>query len=188
MILESVLLRREKKTKDADGKPIVNLPPKNIELKYLDLSNRERKIYEAVYKNAKEAFLTYLGTGTVLKNVTAILAILIRLRQAVLHPLLLLGKKAALARSAQEEVDLRKMIEEFGGDGFEALEVEKVLEGGKEEEECVMCLDVSLVLLFFIFYFFLVFFFQEQDQKNDLIKRERMRLAMEFIGLTSLFF
>lgn len=34
VILESVLLRREKDMKDKDGKPIVNLPPKTVSASY----------------------------------------------------------------------------------------------------------------------------------------------------------
>lgn len=69
--------------KDKDGNPIVSLPKKHIDVKYLQFSEEEREIYDALYKNAKSKFLDYADSGTVLNNVTAIFSILMRLRQAV---------------------------------------------------------------------------------------------------------
>lgn len=53
--------------KDKDGKPIVSLPEKHIEIKYLDFSPEEREIYDALYKNAKSKFEGYAEEGTVLQ-------------------------------------------------------------------------------------------------------------------------
>ncbi|KAI3486986.1 hypothetical protein L1887_49182 [Cichorium endivia] len=52
VILESVLLRREKRMKDKDGRPIVELPPKTIEVRELEFSPIERRIYDNVYRRA----------------------------------------------------------------------------------------------------------------------------------------
>ncbi|GAA6012072.1 hypothetical protein JCM10207_005118 [Rhodosporidiobolus poonsookiae] len=92
VILESILLRREKSMRDAHGQPIVVLPPKHISVVKLDFTPDERAIYRALYSNARSKFLGYAKEGTVLQHVTAIFAILTRLRQAVLHPSLVLKK------------------------------------------------------------------------------------------------
>ncbi|GJN89752.1 hypothetical protein Rhopal_002741-T1 [Rhodotorula paludigena] len=92
VILESILLRREKKMRDKDGNPIVALPEKHIQVVHLDFTDEERKIYDALYRNAKSKFLGYAEEGTVLQHVTAIFSILMRLRQAVLHPSLVLKR------------------------------------------------------------------------------------------------
>lgn len=42
------VLRREKKMRDKNGKPIVSLPEKNVAIKYLTFSEDERKIYDAL--------------------------------------------------------------------------------------------------------------------------------------------
>ncbi|KAI9610161.1 hypothetical protein H4Q26_007160 [Puccinia striiformis f. sp. tritici PST-130] len=152
-IIESVLLRREKKMKDLNGQPIVSLPPKQVDLAYLELNRKERMVYDMVYNNAKSEYMEYLGQGTVLSNVTAILAILMRLRQAVLHPLLVLKKLKISPSSTDDVKTVAKMLEEYENspDGSFAnsqwKDLEKKLKGnhelgGVEEEECVMCLDV----------------------------------------------
>ncbi|POW04855.1 hypothetical protein PSTT_10095, partial [Puccinia striiformis] len=152
-IIESILLRREKKMKDLNGQPIVSLPPKQVDLAYLELNRKERMVYDMVYNNAKSEYMEYLGQGTVLSNVTAILAILMRLRQAVLHPLLVLKKLKISPSSTDDVKTVAKMLEEYENspDGSFAnsqwKDLEKKLKGnhelgGVEEEECVMCLDV----------------------------------------------
>lgn len=154
-IIESILLRREKNMKDLDGNPIVNLPPKHVSLAYLDLSRKERMIYDLVYKNAKSEFLEYLGQGTVLSNVTAILVILMRLRQAVLHPLLVLKKMKSMVSQKHEDTSIfGQMLKEYTNSAATAnsfaasqfRDLEKKLMGEEadqvEEQECVLCLDV----------------------------------------------
>ncbi|SPO20500.1 related to RAD5 - DNA helicase [Ustilago trichophora] len=90
VILESVLLRREKRMKDKDGKPIVELPPKTIEVRELEFSELERKIYDNVYRKAYLQFATMKANGTVTRNFSVIFSVLMRLRQAVCHPALVL--------------------------------------------------------------------------------------------------
>ncbi|ORY91570.1 SNF2 family N-terminal domain-domain-containing protein [Leucosporidium creatinivorum] len=163
VVLESILLRREKKMLDRDGKPIVSLPPKHVDIKYLEFTKEEREIYDALYKNAKSQFLGYAQEGTVLQHVTAIFSILMRLRQAVLHPQLVLNRLNANLKAnsllknrtaAQKEGDLdeksiRDLILQYGGaaDGRGSY-AKGVLEGllgegedGEEEEMCMVCLD-----------------------------------------------
>ncbi|KAH9464311.1 hypothetical protein Pst134EB_003839 [Puccinia striiformis f. sp. tritici] len=152
-IIESILLRREKKMKDLNGQPIVSLPPKQVDLAYLELNRKERMVYDMVYNNAKSEYMEYLGQGTVLSNVTAILAILMRLRQAVLHPLLVLKKLKISPSSTDDVKTVAKMLEEYENSPYGSFansqwkDLEKKLKGnhelgGVEEEECVMCLDV----------------------------------------------
>ena len=74
VILESVLLRREKTTRDKDGNFIVHLPPKTVTIQYLDLSAEESKIYGILYKNIKADYDSLNNRGLVVKNVTSILA------------------------------------------------------------------------------------------------------------------
>ena len=88
VILESVLLRREKRMKDKDGKPIVELPPKTVEVRELEFTELERRIYDNVYRRAYLQFATMKANGTVTKNFSVIFSVLMRLRQAVCHPAL----------------------------------------------------------------------------------------------------
>jgi DNA repair protein RAD5 len=74
VILESVLLRREKTTRDKDGNLIVHLPPKAVTIQYLNLSPEESKIYGSLYKNIKADYDSLNNRGLVVKNMTSILA------------------------------------------------------------------------------------------------------------------
>ena len=46
--MEPIILRRTKDMRDSQGNLIVDLPPKKIELVYLDFSEEEREIYKAL--------------------------------------------------------------------------------------------------------------------------------------------
>ncbi|GAA6039077.1 hypothetical protein JCM8097_005308 [Rhodosporidiobolus ruineniae] len=158
VILESILLRREKSMKDKDGQPIVPLPPKHVQLVSLDFSPDERAIYSALFRNAKSKFLGYAREGTVLSNVTAIFAILMRLRQAVLHPSLVLKrlkeklneqgvKKRAASPSEPngvdelDERDIQRMIERFTKGEDLGLSVGSGGAGGKAKEVASQAID-----------------------------------------------
>ena len=78
VILESVLLRREKTMLDSDGKRIVDLPPKEIKVETLEFSPLERRIYDSIYMRAKTKYEQLSAKGLVSKNYTHILAMLMR--------------------------------------------------------------------------------------------------------------
>ncbi|KAN0060342.1 DNA helicase rad5 [Thecaphora frezii] len=145
VVLESVLLRREKRMRDKDGQPIVELPPKTVEVRQLEFTPLERQIYDNVYRRAYVQYATMKANGTVGRNFSVIFSVLMRLRQAVCHPLLVLkGEKAGGGGGGEQgdtggpeakdvaasffnddpgSQDLRKLVAEFqtgsdkGGDG-----------------------------------------------------------------------
>ncbi|KAL8292853.1 hypothetical protein RQP46_000547 [Phenoliferia psychrophenolica] len=161
VVLESILLRREKKMKDRDGQPIVALPAKHVQAVTLKLSDDERVIYDALYKNAKSVFLGLQAEGTVMQNVTAIFSILMRLRQAVLHPSLVLkrlvqnleaskkltGKSKDEIQADVEEEVIRKLIARFtesryhGGASQKAVDVLALAGADADAPGCAICFD-----------------------------------------------
>lgn len=52
IILTPILLRRTKKSKDANGKPIISLPDKIMHIEEIDLLPDEKIIYEKVEKRS----------------------------------------------------------------------------------------------------------------------------------------
>lgn len=50
------MLRRTKQTKDADGKLIIDLPPKKLMIKYIDMNNEERGLYNYIFEKSKNEF------------------------------------------------------------------------------------------------------------------------------------
>ena len=78
VILESIILRREKNMRDGDGKRIVELPPKEDTIETLHFSTAEQKVYDSIYDTAKRNFDQLNAKGLVGKNYTHILAMLMR--------------------------------------------------------------------------------------------------------------
>ncbi|KAJ1400167.1 Zinc finger, RING-type [Sesbania bispinosa] len=71
-----------------DGKPIITLPPKTIKLSKVDFSIEERAFYHKLEADSRSQFKAYAAAGTVNQNYANILLMLLRLRQACDHPLL----------------------------------------------------------------------------------------------------
>ncbi|KAK4057901.1 DNA helicase rad5 [Microbotryomycetes sp. JL221] len=150
VVLESILLRREKKMKDKDGRPIVNLPAKHIDIKFLKFSEEERRIYTAIYRNAKSQFLGYAEKGTVLSNVTAIFAVLMRLRQVVLHPALVMENIDKSANEVDRDY-IKKLIGQYNGPETRAMMQELSIDDandGEADQRCVVCLDPPEAIVF----------------------------------------
>jgi DNA repair protein RAD16 len=85
-ILDKVLLRRTKTLRADD----VQLPPRMVKVRKLCMDSREEDVYSAIYSNSKVRFNTYVNEGTVLNNYANIFEVLMRLRQALDHPYLVL--------------------------------------------------------------------------------------------------
>ncbi|KAL6899143.1 hypothetical protein ACP4OV_005801 [Aristida adscensionis] len=147
-ILKPIMLRRTKSSTDKDGRPILTLPPANIEVKYCDLSETEKDFYEALFRRSKVKFDQFVEQGKVLHNYASILELLLRLRQCCDHPFLVMSRG-----DTQEFADLNKLAKRFlhGGNGAvngdssclpsKAYIEEVVQELQKGEGECPICLE-----------------------------------------------
>ncbi|CDO99602.1 unnamed protein product [Coffea canephora] len=89
-VLRTIMLRRTKGT-ILDGEPIINLPPKTIKLCKVDFTQQERDFYCRLEADSRAQFAEYAAAGTVKQNYVNILLMLLRLRQACDHPLLVKG-------------------------------------------------------------------------------------------------
>ncbi|KAE8668292.1 putative protein arginine N-methyltransferase 6-like [Hibiscus syriacus] len=89
-ILKTVMLRRTKATL-INGEPIINLPPKSIHMSKVDFTAEERDFYTQLEADSRSLFKEYAAAGTVNQNYANILLMLLRLRQACDHPLLVKG-------------------------------------------------------------------------------------------------
>ncbi|KAI3795817.1 hypothetical protein L1987_38477 [Smallanthus sonchifolius] len=91
-VLKTIMLRRTKATL-LDGEPIISLPSKTINLKKVDFTPEERDFYCRLESDSRAQFEEYAAAGTVKQNYVNILLMLLRLRQACDHPLLVKGCK-----------------------------------------------------------------------------------------------
>jgi len=64
--------------KDADGKLLVDLPEKVVEVERLELTDQERDIYESLYKDSKTKFDHYCAAGKVLSSYAHIFQLILR--------------------------------------------------------------------------------------------------------------
>ncbi|KAF5018422.1 hypothetical protein F66182_9596 [Fusarium sp. NRRL 66182] len=141
VLLKAIMLRR-KKTSQLNGKPILTLPEKTEEIVYADLSTEERDFYTQLEKYAKVQFSKYLREGSIGKNYSNILVLLLRLRQACCHPHLNLDVEDAAPPSVSDEdkADLVKQLDQ-------AI-VQRIK--GVEAFECPICYDAVQCPSFFI--------------------------------------
>eukprot|EP00804_Cyclotella_cryptica_P005687 CCRYP_000055-RC/>CCRYP_000055-RC protein AED:0.08 eAED:0.07 QI:0/0.87/0.88/1/1/1/9/176/1325 len=85
-VLDKCLLRRTKETKAAD----MELPPRIVQIKPIRLHPVEEDFYSALYTQTKSSFNDYVDSGTLLNNYAHIFDLLIRMRQSVDHPYLVI--------------------------------------------------------------------------------------------------
>ncbi|KAI0041675.1 hypothetical protein FA95DRAFT_1501098 [Auriscalpium vulgare] len=90
-ILKPLLLRRTKNAQ-LEGKPLLTLPPKDIEIVTLQFSADEREIYDNFERRAKIRVNKFIREQTILKNHAAVLVMILRLRQLCCHPNLILSQ------------------------------------------------------------------------------------------------
>ncbi|KAL5066925.1 hypothetical protein RYX36_017812 [Vicia faba] len=109
-ILRTLMLRRTKETKDKEGRPILVLPPTDIQLIECEQSESERDFYDALFLRSKVQFEQYVAQGKILNHYANILDLLMQLRRCCNHPLLVMSgsdpaKYADLSRLARKFLD-----------------------------------------------------------------------------------
>ncbi|KAJ3023474.1 hypothetical protein HKX48_002901 [Thoreauomyces humboldtii] len=135
-ILKSVCLRRNKKS-TIDGKPIIELKEKHVEPARADFSEAEREFYSGLETRIQLKFNAYVRAGTVMKNYSNILVLLLRLRQACCHPSLVASdfdkSEDPVPPSEAERFD--EIIK-----GWDPVVAARIAEMDLSQE-CVICLD-----------------------------------------------
>ncbi|KAF3456838.1 hypothetical protein FNV43_RR01492 [Rhamnella rubrinervis] len=147
-ILRPLMLRRTKETKDKEGRPILVLPPADIQIIECEQSEAEHDFYDALFKRSKVQFDQFVAQGKVLHNYANILELLLRLRQCCNHPFLVMSRC-----DTQKYADLDKLARRFleTSSDSDPLKrtvpsqsyVEEVVEGIRlgENTECPICLE-----------------------------------------------
>ncbi|KAA3454517.1 Helicase protein with RING/U-box domain [Gossypium australe] len=147
-ILRLLMLRRTKETKDKEGRPILVLPPTDIQVIECEQSEAERDFYDALFKRSKVQFDQFVAQGRVLHNYASILELLLRLRQCCNHPFLVMSRA-----DSQQYSDLNKLARRFleAHPGSVTLNqnaptkayIEEVVDGIRrgENTECPICME-----------------------------------------------
>ncbi|PVG00777.1 hypothetical protein CPB86DRAFT_171952 [Serendipita vermifera] len=155
--IAGVIYRR---TKDfmLDGKKVIELPLRTEDWVVLDFEAEERAIYDFVEKKAQAVFNKFLQAGTVLKNYSQVLVMLLRLRQICVHPCLLKAEEDAFEVKDTRSAGAKQVLEEAARlvsneyvaivkqklreNALERMKTEK-LKGGDAtvEDNCTICLE-----------------------------------------------
>ncbi|KAH7307999.1 SNF2 family N-terminal domain-containing protein [Stachybotrys elegans] len=158
-VLEPLVMRRTKDMKTPDGLPLVPLPPKQVDIVEVELSEAERSVYDYIYARARRTFAQNVDAGTVMKAYTTIFAQILRLRQTCCHPTLVRKRElvadeeeadaaADAAAGLADDMDLGSLIEQFTAT-TEAAEKENQAFGAhaleqirdEAEHECPLCFE-----------------------------------------------
>lgn len=138
-LLKAIMLRR-KKNSQLDGKPILRLPEKTETIVYAELTPEERDFYDQLEKKSQVQFSKYLRAGSIGKNYSNILVLLLRLRQACCHPHLNLDVDDVSTVTDDEKLELVKKLDKAIVERIKAIEA----------FECPICYDAVQSPSFFI--------------------------------------
>lgn len=143
-----------------DGKRLIDLPEKETSLIKLEFTEEECEIYSMVEAKSQATFNRYLRAGTVLKNYSQVLVLLLRLRQLCSHPSLIQEDGVAYIQPEEDKDNWRPEVKDellrarklLGGEfvcrlkrqfmeaTLKQMEAEKA-DTEAEVEECSICFD-----------------------------------------------
>ncbi|PRP83549.1 putative DNA repair helicase rad5,16 [Planoprotostelium fungivorum] len=137
--LMKVLLLRRMKNSTIDGRPIITLPPKEETLRKDDFTPEEADFYRALETQAQVQFNKYLRAGSVMRNYSNVLVLLLRLRQACDHPTLVISRSDVESgeKPLMRVPDMPKGNDVAGRISKEAMERIQL-----NADECSVCLEV----------------------------------------------
>lgn len=139
VLMKAISLRRSKKAL-IDGRPILNLPARNVHMTHINFTPDERTHYDYVNQTAQARFNKYMAAGTVMKNYSSVLVLLLRLRQACLHPSLTLQEGDSSGIVMQEPENLMQLAESMRPEVVARLLDDSA---GLAEIECPVCMDIA---------------------------------------------
>jgi len=137
-LLKAILLRRTKQSK-IDGVEIIkDLPGKEITIVHAEFDEEQLEFYQALEAGAVIELKRYRDAGTLGKNISRGLVLLLRLRQACLHPRLVTQAEKVKGGSAELTIEQQVLLARE----FTPQTVRRVQE--IKSFECSVCLDIFL--------------------------------------------
>ncbi|KAI5951962.1 RAD5 [Candida jiufengensis] len=146
-ILEPIFLRRTKNQKK-NGKPLVELPAKEVVIEEIKFNDQEAKLYQWFKSKAYESFSEGVKSGQLLRQYTQILTHILRLRQVCCHPDLIGGAHEmdddVIDLESDEEMktflkSVKEQSKQFLNDTEVKQTMYKLYDVIKEENECSIC-------------------------------------------------
>lgn len=126
VLMATISLRR---TKD---KGLIGLPPKSVETCFVELSAEERELYDQMEAEGKCVIRDYIDAGSVMRNYSTVLGIILRLRQ--------ICTDVALCPSDLRSLLLSNNIEDVSNNPELLKKMVLVLQDG-EDFDCPICIS-----------------------------------------------
>ncbi|XP_028761472.1 putative SWI/SNF-related matrix-associated actin-dependent regulator of chromatin subfamily A member 3-like 1 isoform X2 [Neltuma alba] len=126
VLMATISLRR---TKD---KALVGLPPKTVETCFVELLEEERKLYDQIESRAKNIVAGYFNDGSITRNYSTVLGIILRLRQ--------ICTDMALCPSDIKSLLPSNSIEDVSNNPELLQKLVEVLQDG-EDFDCPICIS-----------------------------------------------
>jgi SNF2 family DNA or RNA helicase len=113
-VFSSVCLRR-KKNEEINGKRILLLPDKTQRIRHIQLSGKEKALYDTLSESGRQQFNKLLQSDSVLRHYAYVLEILLRMRQACNHSMLVPSHYhqhgfSALAETKDKQAELHRLV------------------------------------------------------------------------------
>lgn len=140
-LLKAILLRRNKKS-EIDGKPILDLPERTTNAVHATFSEDELAFYRALETRTQLQFNKFLKAGTVGRNYSNILVLLLRLRQACCHPHLIKDFGQTSGSSEVTPEDMVNLAKELAPDVVNRIKEQCALNDDCALE-CPVCMDMT---------------------------------------------
>ena len=134
-LLKAILLRRTKKSL-IDGKPILELPERTTEIQHAVFSEDEMAFYTSLEQKTQLTFNRYLKAGTVGRNYSNVLVLLLRLRQACCHPHLIKDFGVVPPGTALSMEALIETAKNLAPDVVSRIKTQGAI-------ECPICMDLA---------------------------------------------
>lgn len=146
-IVAPVCLRRAKNMLDpVTGTQLVELPEKVVEIRRVPFSFVEQEFYTYLYSRVRQSVENSVVDGVIGTGYTVILALLLRLRQACCHPLLLKSQNENQEDAKVADLDLTSGIDSFleklvnpPSVEYTAEFIKELVNSPLEEQECAIC-------------------------------------------------
>ncbi|KAG8935555.1 hypothetical protein FRC02_007699 [Tulasnella sp. 418] len=145
-LMGSACLRRTKEMQDRDGKPLVPLPPVDVTIVRVTLSEKEKELYDTVFAETQKRFAEFVRTNSVRGGAPVqapmavnVLSMLTRLRQLALHPSLVPDNYIEELKSAANNNGAPGAINISPEE--RAMVQQRLYKAIQDSEECPVCFD-----------------------------------------------
>ncbi|XJO72122.1 hypothetical protein BDV3_001515 [Batrachochytrium dendrobatidis] len=144
-ILEPLIIRRMKDMRNQDGNLVISLPPKTIDIKYLNFSPDEQEIYDSLLKHSRHKLMELKIIGKA--DYMHVFQLLSRMRQMCDHTLLIKSKSLCTeADTASMSIPLEEMIKKYTRGNNSAEFFSKLADdiADSSSQECPICFETNI--------------------------------------------